>query len=132
MGPGNVSISPDVIANLPFENFLEYLAVRVNGPRAQNIKARFDWCVEDDRKIDSHRLTVSNGALNHLRGTHGAVADAVVSTSREQLVRLSQGRSAMIEALDSSEIRVTGNVALFRQFVECLDEFDPLFNVVEP
>lgn len=131
-GPGNVSISPDVIANLPFENFLEYLAVRLNGPKAQHIKARFDWRIDDHRKPDTHRLSLSNGALNHLRGAHGSVADAVVSTTREQLVSLSQGRSAMIKALDASEILVTGNVALFRQFVECLDEFDPMFNVIEP
>jgi alkyl sulfatase BDS1-like metallo-beta-lactamase superfamily hydrolase len=79
-----------------------------------------------------HRMTLSNGALNHLPGSHGAAADGVVETSRAQLPRLSAGRSALLAALDKNELKVTGEAGLFRSFVESLDEFDPMFNVVEP
>lgn len=130
--PKGVSISPDIVSILPFGSFLEYLGIRVNGPKAQGLKARFDWQLSDASGVDTHRLTLSNGALNHLPGNHGAAADAVVRMSREQLGQLSAGRSALLAALDQQELDVRGNAALFRRFVECLDEFDPMFNIVEP
>ncbi len=131
-GPGNVAISADVVAILPFGSFLDYLAVRVNGPKAQAIDARFDWRVIGAEGLESHRLTVSNGALNHLPGSHGGAADAVIDMPREQLSRLSLGRSALVSALDGGDLDVSGDAALLRSFIECLDEFDPMFNVVEP
>jgi alkyl sulfatase BDS1-like metallo-beta-lactamase superfamily hydrolase len=130
--PGGVSISPDVVAVLPFGSFLEFLAIRVNGPEAQDLDAKFDWRLVDDANVDAHRITLSNGALNHLPGSHGAAADAVIETPRAQLSKLSAGRSALLAALDGGEMKVSGNDALFRRFVETLDEFDPMFNVIEP
>lgn len=130
--PKGVSISPDIVAILPFASFLEYLGIRVNGPKAQAFRARFDWQLTDASGADVHRITLSNGALNHLPGSHGAAADAVIRMSRDQLGKLSAGRAALLAALDSKELEVQGDVALFRRFVECLDEFDPMFNIVEP
>jgi alkyl sulfatase BDS1-like metallo-beta-lactamase superfamily hydrolase len=48
------------------------------------------------------------------------------------LGQLSAGRSALVAALDQQALEVRGDAALFRRFVECLDEFDPMFNIVEP
>ncbi|MBH1965582.1 MAG: MBL fold metallo-hydrolase [Comamonadaceae bacterium] len=130
--PKGVGISPDVVAILPFGNFLEYLGIRVNGPKAQDIDARFDWRLVDAGGVDSHRLMVSNGALNHLPGTHGAQAHAVIDMDRDKLSTLSAGRDALLAGLDAGDLRVTGDAALFRRFLETLDEFDPMFNVIEP
>lgn len=131
--PRGVSISPDVIAVLPLGSFLEYLAIRVNGEQAQAFTARFDWRLVDARGVDEQRLTLSNGALNHLPGRHAdGDADAVIETTREQLARLSAGRSALLEGLESGGIGITGDRAKFRRFVETLEEFDPMFNVIEP
>jgi alkyl sulfatase BDS1-like metallo-beta-lactamase superfamily hydrolase len=130
--PQGVSISPDVVAILPLGNFLDYLGIRVNGPKAQEFDARFEWRLTDASGVDSHRITVSNGALNHLPGSHAGAVDAIVEMSREQLSKLSAGRWALLAGIESGELVVTGNAALFRQFIETLDEFDPMFNVIEP
>jgi alkyl sulfatase BDS1-like metallo-beta-lactamase superfamily hydrolase len=130
--PRGVGISPDVVAVLPLGSFLEYLAIRVNGPRAEHLAARFDWHLVGEDQTEVQRLTLSNGALNHLPGAHGPAAHAVVTTTRAELGRVSAGRSALLEVLDAGSLRVAGDVALFRRFVETLDEFDPMFNVVEP
>lgn len=130
--PRGVSISPDVVAVLPLGSFLEYLAIRVDGRKAQHLAARFDWRLVSGDTVDAQRLTLSNGALSHLPGSHGDAADAVVETSREELARVSAGRSALLAALDGGGLRVSGDAQRFRSFVETLDEFDPMFNVVEP
>lgn len=130
--PKGVSISPDVIAILPFGSFLEYLGIRVNGEKAQHLEARFDWRLVDGDAVDAHRISLSNGALNHLPGSHGPQADAVVEMTRGQLSKLSAGRQALLGALDAGQLKIAGDAALFRSFLETLDEFDPMFNIVEP
>lgn len=130
--PKGVSISPDVVAVLPLASFLEYLGIRVDGQKAQAFTARFDWRLVDGDQVDAQKLTLSNGALNHLAGSHGEAADAVVETTRAQLSRLSAGRSALLAAMDAGEVHIRGDQALFRRFVETLDEFDPMFNIIEP
>lgn len=130
--PRGVSISPDVVSVMPLGSFLEYLAIRVDGLKAESLNARIDWRIVGGAQDDVQRLTLSNGALNHLPGSHGAAAEAVVEMTRPELARVSSGRSALLAALDAGALRVTGNVGLFRRFLETLDEFDPMFNVVEP
>lgn len=127
--PTGIAIGSDMVSMVPLRSFLEYLAIRVNGPKAQDLIARFDWHLGSG---ECQRLTLSNGALNHLPGGHGGTADAVVRTSRAQLAQLLATPTGLLSALDSGDLDVKGNLGLFRRFVETLDDFDPMFNVVEP
>jgi len=127
--PASIGISPDVVALLPLERFLELLAIRVNGERAQAIDARLDWQLPDG---ETQRITLSHGALNHRPGSHGALAQAVIRTPREQLARLLHGPQALLQALDSGELQVEGERNLVRRLAIALDAFEPMFNVVEP
>ncbi len=135
--PRGVAISPDVVAVLPLARFLEYLAIRVDGPKAQDLALRIDWRLVDGdgvdtKRVDAQRVTLSNGALNHRPGSHGDAADAVIETTRAELAAHSAGRAALLAGLDRGSLRVRGDVVLVRRFFEALDEFDPMFNVVEP
>jgi alkyl sulfatase BDS1-like metallo-beta-lactamase superfamily hydrolase len=140
-----VAISPDVVAVLPLARFLEYLAIRVNGPKAQDLQLKLDWRLVEAvatgsppvgaqaaGPIDVQRVVLANGALNHLPGSHGALADAVIETTRAELAAHSAGRAALLAGLASGKLRVSGDVERVKQFFETLDEFDPMFNVVEP
>ncbi|MDP2443760.1 alkyl sulfatase dimerization domain-containing protein [Rhodoferax sp.] len=134
--PTSIPISPDIVSLLPHRGFREYMAIRVNGTKAQDLMAHFDWHVGADNwhagSDECQRITVSNGALNHLPGGHGDAADAVIRTERAQLAQLLLGPAELQRALDAGEMDIRGNGALFRQFVETLDSFDPMFNVIEP
>jgi alkyl sulfatase BDS1-like metallo-beta-lactamase superfamily hydrolase len=127
--PDGIVISPDVVALLPLENFLEFLAIRVNGPRAQDLQARIDWELGGE---EWQRIMLSNGALNSRAGRHGEHADIVVRTSRDQLARLLEGPEEMLRAFDEGRMDVSGDRDLMRRFILSLDEFDPMFNIVEP
>lgn len=127
--PAGIAISPDVVSLLPLGSFLEYIAIRINGVKAQHMAARFDWKIDND---ECQRVTLSNGALNHLPGSHGSRADFTVRTARSQLASLLMGRTELLRALDSDELAVQGDKALCRSLLETLDEFNPMFNVVEP
>jgi alkyl sulfatase BDS1-like metallo-beta-lactamase superfamily hydrolase len=127
--PMGIAISPDVVSLLPLEKFLELLAIRFNGPRAQALEARFDWHLPGEQ---CQRITISNGAMNHRAGSHGSAAQAVVRTPRMQLTQLLQGPVEFMRVLESGALQVEGDRHLLRSFVSMLDVFNPMFNVVEP
>ena len=130
-----IPISADMVTLLPLERFLEFLAIRVDGERAQHLQARFDWTLIDDEggcEPQHQRVVLSNGALSHLQGTHDQPPDASIVTTRRQLTALMRGASAAVQALDAGDIDCSGNIDRFRQFLQTLDVFDPMFNVVEP
>lgn len=126
--PQGIAISPDVVAELPLASFLEFLAIRVNGLQAQDLKARFDWQLDDG---DCQRVTLSNGALNHLTGSHGGAAHATIRTSRAQLARWLQAPLLLLDDLASEHLRIDGDKALVAAFLQTLEVFDPMFNIVE-
>jgi len=127
-------ISAEMVMVLPLGSFLEFMAIRVRGDQAQELHARINWTLTDeDGRAELQRLTLSNGALSHLPGQHPAdQVDANIVTSRAQLALLLRSPQEMLAALDSGALPVQGNTALVRALVLTLDQFDPMFNVVEP
>lgn len=130
--PVNLPISPDVLAILPLDSFLDYLAIRLNGPRAQTLRVRIDWLLEDPTEPQAQRITLSNGTLCHRPGRHATRADVVVRCTRQELATISSGRTALAAALDNGSLHTEGDLGAFRALIEALDEFNPMFNVIEP
>lgn len=123
-------IAPDVIACLPVESFLDYLAIRVLGTEAAALNLHIDWIVSDEASC--HRLTLSNGALSHSVGSHGDAADVVVRATRGALAHVLRADSSVAQALSTSSIELQGDEHLWKQFLACLDTFEPGFSIVTP
>ena len=131
--PASLPIGPDMLALLPLARFLEFLAIRSRGEAAQSLVARIDWTLLDAQgRSESQRVTLSNGALHHLPGTHAGGAEVVVRTQRSELPLWLGGPDAILAALDARQLDVRGDLTLFRRWVQTLETFDPMFNVVEP
>lgn len=131
-GPRNVSISPDVLAILPLDAVLDYLAIRVNGPKAQDLELRIDWVLEDGAATQEQAVVLSHGALNHRAGRHGEAAHATLRTTRAELGRVAGGRAAFAAALGAGALRIEGDRSAVERWVDVLEDFDPMFNIVEP
>lgn len=131
--PASLPIGSDMVGLLPLNRFLEFLAIRINGLQAQSLQARFDWQLTDGHSTtEAQKVTLSHGALHHLPGSHGSSADAVVRIQRAQLPLWLGDPAALVTALDAGTLELQGNRDLFRQFLQTLEQFDPMFNVVEP
>ncbi|MFO1327170.1 MAG: alkyl sulfatase dimerization domain-containing protein [Rubrivivax sp.] len=127
--PASIGFGADMVAAMPLARFLELLAIRVDGQRAQHLSARFDWELDDG---ECQAVTLSHGALHHREGRHGDGTEATVRTPRAQLARLLSGADALLQALDRGEIEVSGDMQPLRRLAQALDGFEPMFNVVEP
>ncbi|WP_176053501.1 alkyl/aryl-sulfatase [Paraburkholderia caribensis] len=122
--------SRDMVCAITEEMFFDYLAVRVDGLKAQHLKMQIDW-----RFTDIHRqftLNLQHGALTWSSFVRGEGARLHVSMSRQTLNRILCGETGFKDAVAAREILLEGDVALFRALLETLDQFDGDFNVVEP
>ncbi|MFN0161119.1 MAG: alkyl/aryl-sulfatase [Burkholderiales bacterium] len=129
--PGGVGvITPQIVAMLPMELFFDFLAVRVNGPKAEALALKIDWHMGDENR--SWRLTLSNGALSNSAGSHGDAAQATVQMNRTALAKLVGGGAQFAAALAAGEIRVDGDASRVAALMDVLDNFNPMFAIVEP
>lgn len=126
-------IGAEVVAAVPLAMFLDVLAIRVNGPNAQDLNFRFDWTLTD--QAETRKLHLVNGVLNHSPGSHadhGGQAQASVRLSRQQMAALAKPGLTLLAAFEQGLLEVQGDAAAFGAFLRVLDSFDPMFAVLEP
>jgi alkyl sulfatase BDS1-like metallo-beta-lactamase superfamily hydrolase len=126
-------ISADMLSLLPLARFLELLAIRIDGHKAQDLQIRFNWTLsEGDGSTQQQRLTLSHGALSHLPGHHEGAIDGHIVTPRAQLARLLTEPQGLMQAIDDGSVQVHGRVDLLRAFAQTLEIFSPMFSIAEP
>ena len=123
-------ISIEMISVLPVWQLLDALAIRLDGLKLQDVELRIDWCMTGEP--GTNRITVSNGAMSHQAGSHAGDADATVHISRTVLDKLLREKKGLLLGVDRGEIQVQGQVDKVRQVFANLDDFDPMFNILEP
>lgn len=122
--------SRDMVCAITETMFFDYLAVRVDGLKAQHLRMRISWLFTDLQR--RFVLNLQHGALTWLDSNENVPVDLHVSMSRQTLNRILCGETGFRDALAARDIQLEGKTALFRELLESLDQFDGDFNVVEP
>ena len=122
--------NPDMIANLPLDLFFDYMAVRVNGPKAQglDIKINFDFTDTDDTAA----LHLRHAVLNTRMGQQYDDADATVHLRRTDLNKVMLKQASFKGLMLARKIRVDGSLKSLKNFMSVQDEFEYWFNIVKP
>jgi alkyl sulfatase BDS1-like metallo-beta-lactamase superfamily hydrolase len=123
------SASPDTIRAMPPELLFDYLAVRLNGPRAAGKKISLNVNFSDLNK--QYALVVENGVLNHSTQLADA-PDATLTLSKATLDRIQLGEATLASAAGDGSIKIEGRREAFDEFVGLLDNFPFWFNIVTP
>ncbi|MFV0432586.1 MAG: alkyl/aryl-sulfatase [Leucobacter sp.] len=118
--------SPEMLNQLSPGQIFDSMAIRVNGPRAWNDSLSLDVVFED--LGETHRLTLSNGALIHReRIETDGDADATLSAATKlRLIAFFAGDT------ESPGIEITGDAAALGRLAAVIDEPDPNFEIVLP
>ncbi|CAM2173465.1 Linear primary-alkylsulfatase [Paraburkholderia sacchari] len=122
--------SADMVSAITEEMFFDYLAVRVDGLKAQHLNIRISWHFTDVQK--QFKLNLQHGALTCLPLSQDDRTDLSVTMSRQTLNRILCGETGFQEAVLAREIQLDGKVEMFRALLGTLDKFDGDFNVIEP
>jgi alkyl sulfatase BDS1-like metallo-beta-lactamase superfamily hydrolase len=123
----------DTVAAMPHDLLFDFLAVRLDGPRATAAGAEFGIALDFTDTDEHFLLKVKNGVLNHRSGKDGFDGDVTVTLTREILNGLllaPAGGGSNGGTPDGLEI--VGRRETLGEFLGMLDTFDPWFNIVEP
>jgi alkyl sulfatase BDS1-like metallo-beta-lactamase superfamily hydrolase len=120
--------TPDTIKAMPPEMLFDYLAVRLNGPKAAGKKIGLNIDLTDLKK--QYGLAVENAVLNY--GKPLAKADAKLTMSKATLDAIQLKEVTLEQAIAKGDLKVDGNRQAFADFMGLLDSFPFWFNIVTP
>jgi alkyl sulfatase BDS1-like metallo-beta-lactamase superfamily hydrolase len=131
--PTPTTTSPDIVAAMPTGLILDYLAIRLNHPKATHLAGTVSLRLTD---VDERfLLEVSNGVLHHrpLAPDVEVAADATITTTRAWLHDLlAQDDPAAAMASGDGGVRIEGDPSALLAVFGALDEFPFWFDIVAP
>jgi alkyl sulfatase BDS1-like metallo-beta-lactamase superfamily hydrolase len=122
--------SADMVSAMTDEMFFDYLAIRIDGIKAQALDLRIAWQFTDTQR--AYALTLKHGALTCSTAAHAASAHVVLRMTRALLNRILAGEAGFADAVRTGDISLEGDSKAFIAMLGTLDTFDGNFNVVEP
>ncbi len=122
--------APDVLAQLSVDQILDAMAIRLDGPRAWDLRLAINWQVTDPD--EQHLLQLENGVLNHRAGRNDPGADATLTIERRALNEMLGKEADLAELAQSGRLRVEGDGMKLAELLSLLEEPDPGFAIVTP
>ncbi|MFE5797120.1 alkyl/aryl-sulfatase [Streptomyces sp. NPDC056503] len=127
--PGAGAASGRTVAAMPLPILLDFVAVRLDGPKAEHIDVRINLVVPD--APSPYSLRVGRGVLNHW-ARPSEDADLTLTADRTTLVDALFRPGRFDEALAAGTMRAEGDTDAFRTLVGLLDTFDRNFDLLGP
>jgi alkyl sulfatase BDS1-like metallo-beta-lactamase superfamily hydrolase len=123
-------VSGDMVSALSVDMFFDFLAVRLNGPKADGKRAIVNWTFTDVQQ--NYVLNLSHSALTHVAGRLAPDADVSLTLSRATLTKIMQRQKTFPEAIGAGEVKIAGNSGKLLELLGLFDEFEARFAIVEP
>jgi alkyl sulfatase BDS1-like metallo-beta-lactamase superfamily hydrolase len=131
--PTPTTSSPDVVAAMPTDLILDYLAIRLKHPEATGLVGTVSLVLND---VDErYLLELSNGVLHHraLADDEKVGADATITTTRawlDALLALDDPAAAFTGG--DGDLRIEGDPSALLAVFDLLDDFPFWFDIVTP
>ncbi|WP_194814631.1 alkyl/aryl-sulfatase [Nocardia sp. XZ_19_385] len=125
--------SPTMLAALTVDQIFDALSLRVDGPKAWDLRVVTEWRITDENR--THRVELGNGVLTHYDRPEGATLpdpDATFTLTRATLIRILLTGADFGVAVAAGDIAIDGDPAGLAKLVGVFDEPDPDFAIVTP
>ncbi|MEU0500494.1 alkyl sulfatase dimerization domain-containing protein [Nocardia sp. NPDC005998] len=132
-GTPTTTNAPTMLAALTVEQIFDAMALRVDGPKAWDMRVVTDWHITDENRI--HRLELRNGRLTHYDRPDGVALpdpDASFTLTRPILIRVLLSGADFGALVSSGAITPGGDPTKLADIVGVFDQPDPDFAIVTP
>jgi alkyl sulfatase BDS1-like metallo-beta-lactamase superfamily hydrolase len=130
--PAADTASPDVVAGMTPEMFLDYMAVRLDGKKASGKKLSIAFAVSDGKTSKDYLVSLENGVLNHAPGKPKTKADLSLTLDRETFIAVGGGKMTVGQAVEQKKATLDGDPKKFDEFLGYFDKFEFWFPMVTP
>ena len=117
--------SPDMIKALPFSNFLDFLAVRLNPKKSTGINLSIAMSIGTNK----YTITIENSVLKYQIGLQSD-ADLSITMSKDIFDQLLLKQISLADLGDKDA--TVSNKEEFQKFMSLFDDFEFWFNIVTP
>ncbi|KMT21936.1 alkyl/aryl-sulfatase [Clostridium cylindrosporum] len=119
-------ISYDVLNNLPIEDVIYLLSIRIEGYKAGDLDYKINFIIPDREETAS--TEVKRGIFRYLNDSLAEDAAVTVTMPKEVLYNLATTN----EKIDNSKILVEGDINKWNTFVSLIDRINHNFNIMTP
>ncbi|MEN0676662.1 alkyl/aryl-sulfatase [Plesiomonas shigelloides] len=131
-GVATKTASPDLIAAMPVTDFLDYLAVRLDGNKADQAGYTLTMNINLSDSNEKVLMQVKNGNLSHIKGYQDNKPDVTMTINRAALADFMLQKASLQELQQAGRVEITGDANRLYQLGTYLDNFDFWFNIVTP
>lgn len=128
--PAPSTVSVDSIAAMDLDMLFDYLAIKLNGPKASNQNMTLNFQFPDTH--EQYVVELENGVLNHTKGIQNNQANSTLSLSRSTFNKLILKQSTLEQEISSGHIQINGDPSQSQVLLSLLDNFEFWFNIVTP
>lgn len=127
---GAQSASPDTIRAMTVEMILDFMGMRIDGPRAEGKVITMNWILPDTNQ--RFAVTLKNSALTYTADKQLSGADFTLTMPRSSMDNILLQSSTIAKELASGTAKISGDQQKFNDLISLIVNFDPLFNIVTP
>tara|TARA_R110000868_G_scaffold20217_6_gene85841 strand:+ start:8905 stop:10803 length:1899 start_codon:yes stop_codon:yes gene_type:complete len=127
-GPGLAGAGQ--VRELPIEQLLDSLSVRLNGPKAGASYMAFNLTLTDTK--DRYLLTLENAVLHHFKDRTDKNADASIEIARNEFAQMVLGEKTLEELVAAGKAKLSGNGKKMDELVALFDYFNFWFEIAMP
>ncbi|WP_167555297.1 alkyl/aryl-sulfatase [Gottfriedia acidiceleris] len=119
-----------VIKNMPVNEFLKFIAVKLNGPKAEGRKITINVTLSDSNQLYS--LYLENSVLFSKANKLDDNADVSLTSDQFAFYGTLLGLLSPEKAVGAGKLIISGDHTKLNEFLSLLDEFDRYINIVTP
>jgi alkyl sulfatase BDS1-like metallo-beta-lactamase superfamily hydrolase len=120
----------DMIVHAPLERFLDAMAARLNGPKADGKNMIINLVLTD--LGTTYVLELENSVLRHYRREPHPDANASLKITHELYLKMLTGKAGVKETLFSDDLKIEGNRLDLLAFFKLFDKPEGTFDIVTP
>jgi alkyl sulfatase BDS1-like metallo-beta-lactamase superfamily hydrolase len=125
-----VTASPDTVLAMADDMLLDFMGIKLNGPKAWGTASAFTWTFPDSG--GSYAVMLRDGVLVYTADKQLPRVDATVTWPRASIVGVLVGTTTLDQEVAAGRVTIDGDQQKVNELIGLLDQFDPLFNIVTP
>ncbi|KAG2186290.1 hypothetical protein INT43_002728 [Umbelopsis isabellina] len=129
-----VGTDDDILRSLTIDMSLDYLGIRLNGPRAQGVHAviNLQFLEKESAEPSEYVLRLENCALTYSSGRLDRAAHATIQLTRPIFTAIAFGQGKIQDLIKNNQIKVTGDVSKMELILSLMENFTQQFPIVTP
>jgi alkyl sulfatase BDS1-like metallo-beta-lactamase superfamily hydrolase len=122
------SSSPDVIRAMSTELFLNFLGIRMDSRKAENMRFTINLITPDNG--EKFLIELENATLTNIKDFVSDKPDLTLTINRADLEKTMMGAKTLEDQIAAGTAKVEGDVSILKQLASTMVEFDPRFEIM--